>query len=208
MTRNEAKERYNQYFSTAEGKAIAFDKIAERYYFANFGTMSKSDLETMLFSIYLDQILDQHESEMESYSDYTLSKALGITQSKISSLKVKKELLYPYSGFDWRKSFARISENVNYENGKIMLHIPDRNLYLEVKHEIETSGGYVETQLSANLLQIRPEYFLDLMVAISEEKDRNRLRKEIREEFRKKNKDIVFLIVSQLGKPCDPKPLT
>ena len=38
--------------------------------------------------------------DMNTYSDYTLSKLLGITQNRISSLKVKKELIYPYQGFD------------------------------------------------------------------------------------------------------------
>lgn len=57
-------EIYNYYFPTKEEKASAFDKIAERYYFANFGTMSKSDLETLLFSIYLEQILDREESKI------------------------------------------------------------------------------------------------------------------------------------------------
>ncbi len=168
-SKEEIHRKYEEYFPDEKAKANAFDKIAERYYCANFGTMTKSDFETLLFSIYLEQILDKDEDDFTQYSDYTLSKLLGITQSKISSLKVKKELLYPYEKFDWKESFKRISDRAVYENGKIKLSIPDRNLYLELKNAIETRGGFIEAQLTANLLQVPLSYFLDLMVAISED---------------------------------------
>lgn len=114
---------------------------------------------------------------MDTYSDYTLSKYLGITQSRISTLKVKKELKYPYPDFDWKKSFLRVLENARYENGKIKVHIPDKNLYLEVKNAIECAGGYIEVQLNINLLQVSPEYFIDLLLVVSNELDRNEMRK-------------------------------
>lgn len=197
-TNNSMQKKYEEYFSS-EDKIAAFDKIAERYYCANFGTMTKSDFETLLFSIYLEQILNKNEADMSQYSDYTLSKILGITQAKVSSLKVKKELMYPYKNFKWQKSFERISEKAIYEKGKIMLLIPDRNLYLEIKNAIEESGGFVEVQLTRNLLQVRLEYFLDLLVAISDEKDRNKLRKEIKDKIKNENSDIEFMERESIG---------
>lgn len=89
---------------------------------------------------------------MNAYSDYTLSKQLGITQSKISNLKVRKELLYPYEKFNWRESLLQISNRAVYENRNIKLYIPDRNLFLEIKNAIEEQGGFIEIQLSQNLL--------------------------------------------------------
>ena len=129
-----AKSRYKELFSTTESKADAFDQIAEKYYYANFGSTSKTNMDVLLFSIYLERILDNSEDQFASYSDYTLSKLLGITQSQVSNLKVKKELQYPYSAFSWKKSFERIVENYRYEKGKIKLYIPDKNLYLELKN--------------------------------------------------------------------------
>ena len=202
-------EIYNDYFPTKEEKASAFDKIAERYYFANFGTMSKSDLETLLFSIYLEQILDREESKIGAYSDYRLSKLLGVPQSKISTLKVKKQLSYPYGKFNWQESLKRISSKAVYEDGKIKLFIPDRNLYLEVKNAIETYGGFVEVQLTANLLQVKVNYFLDLMVAISE--DREKIRKELRAKIKEQNKDIALIeneSFGQLLKRLAPEVIT
>ena len=48
-----------------------------------------------MFSIYLDGIMEHEEINMTAYSDYELSKLLGITQPKVSNLKVKKQLTYP-----------------------------------------------------------------------------------------------------------------
>lgn len=199
-SKEKIEKQYNEYFPDEKTKAEAFDKIAERYYYANFGTMSKSDFETLLFSIYLERILEKHEENINMYSDYTLSKLLGVPQSRISSLKVRKELLYPYEKFDWKKSFERISDRAIYENGRIKLFIPDRNLYLELKNAIEMSGGFIEVQLTTNLLQVPLSYFLDLLVAISEEKDRKELLENIKDVIQEKNKDIEFMEKEPIGK--------
>lgn len=199
-------KRYNELF-TAREKAAAFDEIAKRYYDMNFGTMSKSDFETLLFSLYLEQILKKSEAEYKTYSDYTLSKELGISQSKISTLKVRKELQYPYSNFNWRVSFNRVSENAVYENGKIKLLIPDKNLYLEIKNAVETSGGYIEMTLTQNLLQIRPEYFIDLIVAMSETEERDTIREKIKKLAKEKDKDIQFMDKKPLGQQLKEKGL-
>lgn len=100
MKQEEAKEKYDELFATEADKAAAFDEIARRFYFANFATMSKSDFETLLFSLYLEQILNCSENNYDAYSDYTLSKVMGVPQSRISTLKVRKELQYPYSKFN------------------------------------------------------------------------------------------------------------
>lgn len=192
MSIGKAKERYDELFDDA-AKIAAFDKIAEKYYFVNFGATSKTDLDTLMFSLYIEQILDKDQTDISQYSDYTLSKLLGIPQSKVSNLKVKKELLYPYPDFNWREAFSRFADRAIYEQGRIKLCIPDKNVYLEVKNAIETMGGFVEVQLTSNLLQLRPEYFIDLMVEISDVADRKQLRKELKEGFRRANADINFV---------------
>jgi len=189
MTNEKMNNRYNELFSEKD-KIEAFDKIAEKYYFGNFGSTNKSDLDTLIFSLYLEQILKKDQYDYNSYSDYRLSKELGLTQSKVSNLKVKKELLYPYPDFDWRISFQKVVTNAIFEDNKIKIFIRDKNLFLELKNAIEENGGFIEIQLTPNLLQIKLCYFLDLMIAISEEKDRNKIRSKIHKEILTKNKDI------------------
>lgn len=200
MNINEARENYNRLFSTAEEKAAAFDKIAERYYCMNFGTLSKTDLDVLMFSIFIEQIYNSDPSDFSSYSDYRLSKQLGITQTRVSNLKVRKELLYPYENFDWRSSFLRISDRAVLENGKVKLFIPDKNLYLEVKNAIENLGGFVEMQLTPTLLQVDLAYFLDLILAIDDTKARETARDQIKETLKKHQRDITLVNRQPIGK--------
>lgn len=90
INKDNCQKQYQLLFPSEREKAAAFDAIAEQYYYGNFGRMQKTDFETLLFSLYLDRILDTSEEDMHTYSDYTLSRHLGITQAKISNLKVKK----------------------------------------------------------------------------------------------------------------------
>ena len=198
MSNEDRLARYEELFSE-EDKARAFDKIANQFYAGNFGTMAKSDMETLMFSIYIEQILSKSEDDFHTYSDFRLAKELGIAQSRVSSLKVKKQLQYPHE-FRWRDSFARVSENARYENGKIKIQIPDINLYYEIKNAVEEAGGYIDVTLTPKLLQISPEYFLDLLVAVSETQQREQLRKELRSKIREKNKDREYLEAQPLGR--------
>lgn len=177
--KKEIANKYDEIFDSNDKKAKAFDLIAQEYYYGNFGKMQKSDFEVLMFSIYLDSILEKEETNMNAYSDYELSKQLGITQSRVSNLKVKKQLSYPYKNFDWKKSFERLLENARFSNGKIMINIPDKNLFLEVKNAIEVNGGYVEKQLTSSLLQIPVEYYLDLVLSVSEESEKKEILKRL-----------------------------
>lgn len=140
MENQEKIMQYQKLFPDEASKAKAFDQIAQKYYWGNFGQLQKSDFETLLFSIYLERVLDSSEKEIFSYSDYELSKYLGIPQSKVRTLKIKKELQYPRQGFDWKEAFLRISTNARYENGKVKLNIPDPNLYIQIPKSVTTIG--------------------------------------------------------------------
>ena len=78
-------------------------------------------MDVLTFSIYIERILDKSQDNFSAYSDYTLSKQLGITQTSVSNLKVKKELQYPYKDFDWRKRLADISKNTIYDEGRYVV---------------------------------------------------------------------------------------
>jgi len=177
------REKYNELFCNDELKARAFDKIAENYYLGNFGSMQKSDIEVLLFSLFIERILKKSEDDLSTYSDYTLAKQLGVTQSKISALKVKKQLQYPYDGFDWKKSFERVCKNARYENKKIYINLRDRNLYYELKNAVDEKGGFVETTLTSNLLVISVADFYDLTQSIMSQNAIGALKKAITEKY-------------------------
>lgn len=192
--------RFEELFSTDESKISAFNRIAKEYYNSNFGKMSKTDFEVLMFDIYIERLFEvKGDGDFNEYSDYRLSKDLGVTQSKISVLKTKKQLQYPRD-FDWQKALSRISKNARYENGKIKLRIPDINVYYEVRNAIEEVGGYVDVSLTSKLLQVSPEYFLDLLEAISGNETRDQLRKELRTEIRKHDSEHEYLDAEPISK--------
>lgn len=195
----EVDKYYKELFDD-KAKIAAFDELAKNFYYCNFGSMVKSDIETLMFSLYIDQILNKSEEDENSYSDYVLSKHLGIPQSRISNLKIKKELRYPYRNFDWKKSFLQIFGNARFENGKIKMYIPDANVYIEIKNAIESKGDYVDVQLNSKLLQVTPESFLDLVVEISDSEDAERIKEEIKAKLDENNKDIEFFTKESFGK--------
>lgn len=194
------KFSYQTLFQDVADKAAAFDQIAEHFYERNFGSMSKSDMETLMFSIYINRILDGGDKNFNTYSDFRLAKELGITQSKVRNLKEKKQQQYPRD-FKWREAFKRVSKNARYENGKIKIQIPDINLYYEIQNTVEENGGFIEVSLTPKLLQISPEYFLDLMMVIDEEgREREFIQREWRKAFRDYQKDQEFFDQESIGR--------
>lgn len=158
------KDRYSKLFPNDESKARAFDLVAQNYYMCNFGSMSKSDLEVLMFSIYIERILDQSEENANEYSDYTLSKYLGISQSRIRALKEKKELKYPREGFAWEEAFAKSVANAKYDKNDhyVKMIIQDVNVMNEVRNFIERQGWYDECSLNKKLLRIPLDCFVEI----------------------------------------------
>lgn len=153
-------------FSEKE-KAAIFDKIAENYFNRNFGSMSKADFETLLFSEYIEQCI----SKDLAFDDYTLSKQLGITQSRIRSLKERKELKYPHKGDYWKQAFASSIINAKYDKDakRVKVIIQDVNVLIEVRNFLEQNGWYDEYQLNRKLLQVSLECFIDICFKLKEE---------------------------------------
>ena len=180
------KSLYNQLFNDKD-KIRAFDYIADKYYDCNFGTFSKAEMDLLMFSFYIDQLIKDNETNFSAYSDYTLSKQLGITQTQVSNLKVKKELKYHNEDFDWEKSFAQVMKNAWYEGESIKLHIPDRNLYIEIKNAIEERGGYVDVQLNRNLLKVPISCFLDLLIDIENPDSKEAFIADIKKKIKETN---------------------
>lgn len=145
-----------------EEKAKLFDEIAKHYYNANFGLFSKSQIDLLMFSIYLDKLIDSNKP----YDDYFIGKQLGILQQNVRQMKKKKQLIYPRN-YKWYEVFLEYSKNAVFDNSeRIVISIPDPNVYLELQHAIEELGGYVEVQLNSKLLKISPGYFIELLMQI------------------------------------------
>lgn len=167
-------------------KENAFDRIYERFFRRNFGTMSKTDMETLMFDIYIEHLLDNKLP----FDDYTMSKTLGISQSKIRNLKVRKELQYPRENFDWIAGFAEDLKKASYddESKKVKVLISDVNVLTELRYFVEKNGWYDEYQLNPKLFQCKIDFFVDIVRTLSE--SAMVLDKEIEEKVRQLEKKL------------------
>lgn len=188
-------EKYEKLFPDCK-KAEAFDQISEMFYNRNFSSASKAEIELQMFSIYMDATIDLCRNEEDNTidynacSDYEMGKALGISQERIRTLKVKKQARYPKE-FDWKQSLLSIKDNIRYEKEKKKIIIPTRdpNLYNEIRNFIESKGGYIEIHHSSNFIQIRPEYYFMLMYENLDENNKKRCREELIKQLQKNEKN-------------------
>lgn len=192
-------------FGTEE-KAKMFDKIAELFYNKNFGQASKTDIETLMFHFYIKKLIESNANkdgtiDYNSYSDYKISRQLGITQQRVRGLKIKSHLLHPIK-FDWEKSLATLTHNARYDNKteRITLSIPDPNLFIEIQNYLEENGDYIEKQLNGKLLQIRAEYYIELILHLEPEKTKNEIVKQIKKKIKESNKEISKFDDRRIGK--------
>ena len=191
---------------TDEDKIRFFDELSLSFYKQNFGLLSKSEVELMMFRFYLEKMIADNTREdgtidYSKCSDYKISKDLGITQQKVRNLKIKNQLTHPIE-FDWKKALANLTENARYDKitQKITLNIPDPNLYLEIQNFIEDSGAYIEKQLNSKVLQLRVEYYIDLIVALEPDEKRKSIKKSLKKLFIDKGKDDNAFQDKEIGK--------
>lgn len=175
-------------------KAEYFDKIAKMFYEQNFGAANKSEIELLMFSIFLDEMIehncdDKNVLDYKECSDFKLGKMLGIPQEKVKTLKVKKQARYPKE-FEWQKSFLSIKDAIRYdlEKKRIIIPVTDPNLYLSIRNFIEENNGYIEIQRGSNILQMRPEHFFSLLyLGISNDAEKKKAKKAFIKKLKKIN---------------------
>ena len=174
------------HFSDSE-KIEAFDRIADCFLQQNFGSVGKSDLELIFFSIVIEHLLNNGLS----YDDYNISKLLGITQQRVRNLKVKNQLRYEHS-FDWKKALLSRVANASFspDDRYITIFIDDPNLFIEVQHYIEANGGYVDYTLNPKLLKMNTRDFAKLLVEIGSADNEKEVWKVLRQVYREENGNI------------------
>ncbi len=191
-------ELLDSYFSDEEDrktfKAEAFERLEELFFDRNFGATSKSEIELMMFDIFMKAMIDKNNTDgvlnYNECSDYAIGKYLGITPEKVRSLKLKKQARYPEK-FDWKKSLEEIKERIRYdqEKNRIVIPMPDPNLYNEIRNYIENNNGYIEIQRGNNVLQIRPDCYFDLLYMTENEDNKKKLQNAIVKKFKKQNEE-------------------
>ena len=143
--------------------------IAERFdeaelFTRRFGSFSKADYEILMFSIYLDM-------QTEPVRDYDISIALGMTETKVRSLRVKSQLLYPRT-ISWCDELQKALTKGQYNPDKmtITVMIEDPSVQNLLKSKIESAYGPVYLSFNPKLLTLPVESYLLLAMELMEDK--------------------------------------
>lgn len=127
-----------------------------------------------------------------AYDDYSIAIQLGIPESRVRTLKIKKELQYHYSEYDWKKAFIEQIQYAKYDDKKALVKvaISDPNVKRDIEHYIDTLNLYSEYQLNSKLLQMRADHFIELCERVNKEyAEENNVSVDSPEEIRKKLKE-------------------
>ena len=153
-----------------------------RLFTRQFGTFSKSDYEVLMFTIYLDSLEG-------AVRDYDISIDLGITESKVRSLRVRSQLLYPKE-INWKEELATAIQHGAYdpETKQITVTIEDPSVKNLLKNIIEENFGTVGLSLNSKHLILPIESYL-LLAACAEDNYENVV-KDLNKKLKSHSKDI------------------
>lgn len=162
-------------FSDKEA-AANFRKLAALFYNKNYGQASKSEIELLMFHFYMKNLRKKASANgvtnYSKYSDYTISKEIGITQQRVRNLKIKEQLIYPRE-FNWKTEFENLLTHAQYDKvtHMVSIDIPDPNLYIEIKNYFQENGKVVEKTLNSREFKIRIDNLLIFVIEISDNRD-------------------------------------
>ena len=153
-----------------------------RLFTRQFGTFSKSDYEVLMFTIYLDSL----EGEVR---DYDISIDLGITESKVRSLRVRSQLLYPKKIY-WQEELATAIKHGSYdpETKQITVTIEDPSVKNLLKSIIEKNFGTVGLSLNTKHLVLPIESYL--LLATCAEDDCEDAVKSLNQKLKSHSKEV------------------
>lgn len=143
-----------------------FLEIASHYYNKNFGTMSKSELDLLMFKIFCDGLKNKNDDS--SLTDVALAIELGITKQKVKSLKERMFLKYSSDNdFDWKREMRDCISNSSVEydenTGKFTILISNPRFGYEVENFLETNRLITDYSHNSKLLVLSRRAFVFLV---------------------------------------------
>lgn len=136
-------------------------EIKEQCLTRNFGTLSKSEFDLLVFHYYL---LDKQAQVGPRYvTDYEIGRELGLTIQRVRSLR-EREALKWRSQEDWKEKFLKCLKYAHYDekSDAVKILVLDVNVIKEVRNFIEMAGLIDDYQLNPKVFQCN----LDALIAI------------------------------------------
>jgi len=165
------------------------EKIKEHYFNCNFGTLSKSDFELLIFKTFID--IKSHNSKEDSLDYYELSKELGITETRFNNLIHKLSLRHLSSDNedkDWKRTFTNLLGNLKFdhENIRFKLLLTDPVVKAEFRHYIERKNWFDDGSFNNKIIVMQPECLLAVLSDLNDLSIDNILDEPARDAIRDK----------------------
>ena len=155
------RAKYGEVNASANVWSQFLADIKEQCLDRNFGTLSKSEFDLLVFHYYL---LEKQANASGKYvSDYEIGRDLGLTIQRVRSLR-EREALKWRSQEDWKEKFLKCLKYAHYDekSDAVKILVLDVNVIKEVRNFIETAGLIDDYQLNPKVFQCN----LDALVAI------------------------------------------
>ena len=138
----------------------------------NFGTLSKSEFDLLVFHYYL---LNKQVNVGGQYvSDYDIGRELGLTIQRVRSLR-EREALKWRSQEDWKAKFLECLKHARYDEKSDAVKIPvlDVNVIKEVRNFIEMAGLIDDYQLNPKVFQCNLDALIAMCLDFKSDSDDN-----------------------------------
>lgn len=148
-------------------KQKLLEEISDMFFNKNFGTKSKSEIELMLFKLYLESAQDIAEDDNNAVSDYKLGRELGISPTRVRNLRTKVD--FQLKDYEWKKELEKVlinQQNISKKDDKIQITIRSRSLFYAIEDWVEDNGQTLEITLNPKQLIISKDYFYKLLTHI------------------------------------------
>lgn len=122
--------------------------------------------------------------------DYDISIALGITESRVRSLRIKSQLQYPRE-INWCEKLTDAIRHGVYDSVQKMITvtIEDPSVRNRIRYEVESRFGMVNLSLNSKQLVLPVESFLILAACADEDTDETL--KKLNEKLKKSKLGII-----------------
>jgi hypothetical protein len=144
----------------------ALNFILENAFKSGFGTLSKTELDLILFTAILKY------SNQKDISDHALSKYLQITQAKVRNLKEKASVKYiTISSDEAIKKFLEKLTNAKIEDKYIDIPVYDIAVKNEIEALMDAHNILLHSQLNPKIFRLRIDDYLEFALMLELEND-------------------------------------
>ena len=163
----------------------------------NFGTLSKSEFDLMVFHYYL--LNKQMNAGGKYVSDYDIGRELGLTIQRVRSLRERDALKWGAEN-DWKDSFLACLKHARRDGDNVKIPVPDVNVIKEVRNFIEMAGLIDDYQLNPKVFQCNLDALIAICIDFKSDNDDN-LCGKILDKLRDSNDEKVARAVDEQEHP-------